>query len=117
MSATTKAAVAAAALKYVVAFGVIVTMDPKKKKTVEIAVGEPFTPADEDEAADLLKSGRIMTAEDYAAKVGGKSVVAALDQADKRADEAEAKAEAEKSRADALQAELDKLKAGTPAQT
>ncbi len=117
MSATTKAAVAAAALKYVVAFGVIVALDAKKKRTVEIAEGEPFTPADEAEAADLLKAGRIMTAEDYAAKVGGKSVVAAIDQAGKRADEAEATAAAEKARADALQAELDKLKAGAPAQT
>lgn len=91
MSATTKPVAAPAAPTYVVAFGVIVALDPKTKKAVEIGEGKPFTPTDEAEAADLLKAGRIMTAEDYAAKVGGVGVTAALDAANARAEAAEAK--------------------------
>lgn len=113
MSAT-KAAVLAAAITYVVARGVVVTMDPKSKKTVELGEGKPFTPADEDEAASLLKSGAIMLAGDYAAKVGGSSVTATLDAAKAEAATATAAAASEKDRADKLQAELDKLKAAAP---
>lgn len=89
MSATAKPAAAPAAPNYVVALGVIVTLDPKSKKTVEIGEGTAFSPADEEEAASLLKSGRIMTAEDYAAKVGGSNVTAAIDAANARAEAAE----------------------------
>lgn len=116
MSATTKAAFAAGAAKYVVALGVLVTLDAKSKKTIEIGEGKPFKPTDDAEAEDLLKAGRIMLAEDYAAKVGGVTVTAAVDAANTRADAAEQTAATEKARADALQAELDKLKAA-PAQT
>lgn len=101
MSATTKAAVAPAAPAYVVALGVVVTLDPKTKKTVEIGEGKPFTPADDAEAQGMLKAGTIMTAEAYAAKVGGATVTAAVDAAN--------------ARANALQAELDALKAAKPA--
>ncbi len=103
---------------YVVAFGVLSGRD-EKKRPIELGVGQPFKPADDEERDSLLRAGRIVPASEAAALVAPADAAAAqvaVQAATARADAAEAKVvELEKVVAD-KDVEIATLKAAaTPA--
>lgn len=114
---------AAKPIDYVVAFGVLVTKIGKK--SVELGVGSPFKPADDEERDSLLAAGRIVPASEAATLVApadAGAAQAAVIAATARADAADAKvAELEKALADrdveiaTLKAAANPAPATTPA--
>lgn len=99
--ADTKPAAKAASAEFVVASGVLVTR--VKDKNVEVGVGMPFKPADDEERDALLASGKIVPASEMLARgaSSGGASDAALKAVTARAEAAEAKvAELEKAGAD-----------------